>query len=601
MRPVPGASRRAVMEGRFLDQQQVAELERARATLDAIGEALVNIDHSGSVVYINAAAEAITGWSRAEAIGRAFGEVVQFSDGGPRTRRVDAGVGEPHHRSVAFVERALIRRDGTECPIEERTALVHDHLGSVIGEVVLLRDVTAVRALTVRMAHLAHHDLLTGLPNRLLLADRLARALVLADRHQRCVAVLFLDIDRFKHINDSLGHSIGDELLHAVGRELTMCVRSSDTVSRQGGDEFVVVLSELERPEDAAVGAQKIVTAIKRPHLVSGHELHVSVSVGICGYPQDGHDAETLLRNADIALYRAKDAGRDCYEFFRPEMKRHAIERQSIEAELHGALKRGEFVLHCQPKIDLKSGAISGMEALIRWQHPRRGLVGPGQFIAIAEDCGLIAPIGCWVVEEACRQAQGWQDAGLPDIPISVNISAAEFRNKHFVDHIRDILADSRLAPHYLEIEVTETILMIDAGATATTLGRLKDMGVRLAIDDFGTGFSNLSYLNRFPIDALKIDKSFVQQIVAAPSDAPIVSAVIRMAKSLKQRVIAEGVETSDQVAFLVAEECTEGQGFYFSRPMPASQLVESMFLRSDGRAGLRQTDALPHAQRRVS
>jgi diguanylate cyclase len=348
-------------------------------------------------------------------------------------------------------------------------------------------------------------------------------------------------------------------------------------VSRQGGDEFVVVLSELEHPEDAAIGAQKIVAAVKRPRIIGGHELHLTVSVGISVFPQDGRDAETLLRNSDIALYHAKAQGRDRFEFFMPDMKVRAVERQSIEADLHRAVRKQEFVLHYQPKVNLRTGAICGTEALVRWQRPDRGLTEPAGFIAVAEECGLISPIDRWVVHEACRQAQTWQDDGLPPLPVSVNVSAVELLNKDFVSTINDILAATRLDPQYLEIELTESSLMAHVEATSSTLRRLKDIGVRLAIDDFGTGYSNLSYLNQFPIDALKIDKSFVHQITPGLNGAPIVSAVINMAKSLNHRVIAEGVETGTQLDFLLAEDCGEGQGFYFSRPVVAARLAEMM------------------------
>jgi diguanylate cyclase (GGDEF)-like protein len=412
------------------------------------------------------------------------------------------------------------------------------------------------------------------LPNRLLLGDRLARALALAHRHQRQLAVLFLDIDRFKYINDSLGHALGDDLLRAVGREVTMCVRSSDTVSRQGGDEFVVVLSELEHAEDAAMGAQKIIAALARPHKLAGHELHITVSIGISVYPDDGEDAETLLQSADTALYHAKDQGRDCYQFFRSDLNVRAVERQSIEAGLHRALDQREFELLYQPKLNLKTGAVVGAEALIRWRHPHRGLLEPAQFVPIAEDCGLIKPIGRWVVHEACRQAQAWHDAGLKPIPVSVNISAVEFRSKGFLQNVVDILKQTCLDPRYLEIELTESALMAHVEATNAVLHSLKTLGVQLAIDDFGTGWSSLSYLRQFPIDALKVDKSFVQEITSGSTAAPIVSAVISMGKSLKHRVIAEGVETQDQLAFLQAEDCGEGQGYYFSRPLVAQQFA---------------------------
>ncbi len=429
----------------------------------------------------------------------------------------------------------------------------------------------------VRMAHLAQHDALTDLPNRILLNDRLAQAIALARRQGKQLAVMFLDLDRFKHINDSLGHAVGDQLLQSVAQRLTAVVRSSDTVCRQGGDEFVILLADVEHAEDAALSAQKILAALTVPHRIDQLELHVTVSIGISIYPDDGQDADTLIKSADTAMYHAKEGGRNNYQFFEPDMNVLAVERHSIEGGLRRALERQEFMLHYQPKIDLESGVISGVEALVRWQHPQRGQILPEQFVWIAEDCGLIVPIGAWVLREACREAQTWQDAGLPPIPVAVNISAVQFRHKDFLQSLADILNDTGLAPRYLELELTESVLMHDADSTACVLKALKAMGVRLAIDDFGTGYSSLSYLKRFPIDTLKIDQSFLRDITHATADsddAAIVAAVVSMGKNLNQRVIAEGVETREQLAFLQAQGCGEGQGFYFSRPVTAEELV---------------------------
>jgi EAL domain-containing protein (putative c-di-GMP-specific phosphodiesterase class I) len=339
----------------------------------------------------------------------------------------------------------------------------------------------------------------------------------------------------------------------------------------------VVVLSELERAEDAAMGARKIIAALARPHQLTGHEIHLTVSIGISVYPDDGEDAETLLKSADMALFHAKDQGRDCYQFYEPELNARSVERHTIEAGLHRALEQCEFELHYQPKMNLRTGDVVGAEALIRWRHPDRGLIEPAEFVPIAEASGLIRPIGHWVVHEACRQAQAWQDAGLQPIPVSVNISAVEFRSKSFLNSIADILKSTSLDPRYLEIELTESSLMAQGDDTSSVLHALKALGVQLAIDDFGTGWSSLSYLRHFPIDALKVDKSFVQEINAGSNAARIVSAVISMGKGLKHRVIAEGVETRDQLAFLRAENCDEGQGYFFSRPMVAQQFARGL------------------------
>jgi diguanylate cyclase (GGDEF)-like protein len=430
------------------------------------------------------------------------------------------------------------------------------------------RQTEQIEKVRVELQHLAHHDVLTDLPNRVLLKDRLGQAIEAAHRQGRQLAVMYMDIDRFKHINDSLGHAIGDKLLQSVAKRLLTCVRVSDTVSRQGGDEFVLLLPLIENPEGAALSAKKILAALAQPHNVEGHDLHISFSIGVSIYPNDGADAEALLKHADTAMFYAKENGRNNYQFFETEMDDRAVERQFIEASLRRALQLNEFVLEYQPKIDLNSGAMVGVEALIRWQHPQRGLMMPAQFVSIAEDCGLILQIGRWVLHEACQQAAAWSAAGLPAITVAVNISALEFRADEFLDNVRATLKATGLDPHFLEIELTESVLMRDAESTNAVLHALSNMGIRLSIDDFGTGYSSLSYLRRFPIDTLKIDQWFVNQLDANPDDATIVQAVISMGKSLHQRVIAEGVETQEQYAFLLAEKCDEGQGHYFGLPL---------------------------------
>ena len=349
---------------------------------------------------------------------------------------------------------------------------------------------------------------------------------------------------------------------------------------RQGGDEFVLLLSHIEHAEDAARSAQKMLAALALPHYIDRHDLHISASIGISIYPNDGQDAETLIKNADTAMYHAKENGRNNYKFFEQSMNARAVQRQSIEGGLRRALERQEFVLHYQPKINLHSGTIVGVEALVRWQHPQRGLLPPEQFVPIAEDCGLILPIGRWVLREACNQAQAWLQSGLPPTTIAINASAPEFHAKDFLENIRATLEDTRLEPRYLELELTESVLMRDAEASDSVLHALADLGVKLAVDDFGTGYSSLSYLRKFPIDTLKIDQLFVNQMTRNPDDAAIVSAVIGMAKSLRLRVIAEGVETPEQVAFLRARQCDEGQGYHFGHPMAAEALAA--LLQSD-------------------
>ena len=437
----------------------------------------------------------------------------------------------------------------------------------------------------LRLRAMSQHDVLTDLPNRLLLKDRLIQAISRARRNRNQLAVLFLDLDGFKHINDSLGHPIGDKLLQSVAACLSACVRKSDTVSRHGGDEFVIVLSQVTHVEDAAISAAKIISELKREHSIGEHCLRVTVSIGISTYPGDGEDGETLLKNADTAMYRAKEYGRDNYQFFTPDMGFQAVERQSLESQLRYALERQELLLHYQPKVNLKTGAITSVEALVRWQHPERGLLLPGQFLTIAEDTGMIVAIGQWVLREACRQTREWLDAGLLAVPVAVNISSVEFRSDQFLEGVQVALKNACLDPRYLELELTETVLMRHAESAAHAIEQLKAIDVRLAVDDFGTGYSSLSYLTRFPTDALKVDQSFVRDIIVSAHDAIVVSAIISLGKSLKHRVIAEGVETPEQLAFLQAHGCDEGQGYYFSRPLVAQQfakLLETGLIREE-------------------
>ncbi len=557
------------------------ERERAQVTLNSIGDAVVSTDVSGRVTYLNGVAEELTGWSQHEAVGHPLEDVFRIIDATTRQAAQNSTMlAIRDDKPLALPPNCvLIRRDGIEAAIEDSTAPIHDRRGAVTGAVMVFHDVSVARAMTRKMAYLAQHDSLTDLPNRVLLSDRLREAIALSSRHERKLAVLFLDLDRFKHINDSKGHVVGDRLLQSVAQRLFACVRSSDTVGRLGGDEFVVLLWEVRRAEDAAITAAKILEAVRKPHLIDEDELHVTGSIGIVTYPDDGTDAETLMKKVDLAMYHAKETGRDSYQFFKPEMNARAIERQSLEDSLRYALERQELVLHYQPKFNLATGEITGAEALIRWRHPQRGLIPPGQFITIAEDCGLIVPIGRWVLREACRQARAWQMAGLPPLCVAINISSVELRAPGFVSGVRATLQETGLEPRYLELELTQTVLIEDSRSVADVLTELKDIGVLLALDDFGTGYSNLSHLKRFPIDALKIDQSFVHDLTMDEDNAGIVTAVIGMGKSLHMRVVAEGVETRNQLEILQEYGCLQGQGYYFCRPVPAEefgQLLES-------------------------
>jgi diguanylate cyclase (GGDEF)-like protein/PAS domain S-box-containing protein len=568
---------RYAVERKIIEEALFVEKERAQVTLNSIGDAVICTDIVGNISFLNLVAEKMTGWSSHEAVGRAMAEVLQIVDStshetipNPMERAVE------QDRTVHLpLNCLLIRRDGFEIPIEDSVSPIHDREGQATGAVIVFRDVSVAQAMTLQMTHTAQHDFLTALPNRILLNDRVSQAITSAPRHMKKVAVLFLDLDGFKHINDSLGHPIGDKLLQSVAGRLVGCVRDSDTVSRQGGDEFVVLLSEVDEPEDAAITARRMLQTVAEAHSIDRHDLHVTASIGLSVYPDDGLDAETLIKNADTAMYQAKENGRQSYQFFKPAMNVRAVERQFIEEGLRRALERQEFALHYQPKINLRTGEITGAEALIRWTHPIRGAVSPAQFIPVAEDCGLILPIGNWVLHEACKQAQAWLDAGLRLGTMAVNISAMEFRDEHFLEGVFAILKNTGLDPRFLELELTESVLMKHAESTESILKTLRARGVQLAVDDFGTGYSSLSYLRKFPIDALKIDQSFVRQITTAPDETSIVTAVISMGRNLKLRVVAEGVETQEELVFLQTHQCDEAQGYYFSRPVPPQQFAK--------------------------
>jgi diguanylate cyclase (GGDEF)-like protein/PAS domain S-box-containing protein len=551
------------------------ENEVANATLNSIGEAVLRTDIRGVVTYLNRVAEEMTGWSREEALGRPIVDVLQFVDsvsGAAIDDAVATVLREDKTEATTVITGTLVRRDGVELGIENRVTVVDDRSGNLIGAVVVVRDVGATRAASLETSRASQHDVLTNLPNRTLFNDRLRQAISLAERQGKQLAVLFVDLDQFKRINDSLGHTMGDKLLRSVAGRLVACVRRTDTVCRMGGDEFVILLSQVEHAEDAAITARKILRAVAAPHILDNKSLDMNVSIGGSTYPDAGQDAESLLSQADAAMYEAKQHGRNRYEFFRSDMRARLATRLLLEGDLRYALGRNEFLLHYQPKINLKTGLITGMEALIRWVHPKQGMLLPAAFVPIAEECGLISPIGQWVLLEACRQSRAWSEAGFGVMPVAVNVSAVEFQSKDFLSGVRAVLIATGMEPKNLELELTETVLMQDAESAVVTLRALKAMGVRLAIDDFGIGYSSFTYLRRFPVDTLKLDQSFVQEITADPQRITMVGAMINIGKSLNQRVIAEGVETRSQLDFLQRHGCGEGQGFYFSHPVMAEE-----------------------------
>ena len=572
---------RNMAERKTAEEVLFTENERAQVTLNSIGDAVLSTDTSGIVTYLNIVAEKMTGWSCEHALGRHFLEVFHIIDSTtrePSPNPMELAIRED--KTVALAANCiLIRRDGQEFAIEDSTAPIHDRAGLIAGAVIVFHDVSVSKAMVTEMSRLAHHDSLTDLPNRVLLDDRLDQAIAVARRNDTQIGVLFLDLDGFKHINDSLGHAVGDKLLRAVGDRLVKTVRSADTVGRQGGDEFVVLLTDIKKATDAGIAAKKIISALALPHKLDTHELRITASIGISTYPQDGDNAEALMKNADMAMYQAKVNAPNTCQFFREDMNLRAIERHCVESDLSRGLERNEFVLHYQPKINLETGEISGVEALIRWQHPHRGLVSPANFIPIAEECGLILQIDRWVVKEACRKIQEWIGSGLHPPPVAVNVSSLEFRSIEFLENLRRVLKQSGLDPSYLDLELTETALMLHAKSTIFVLRELKAIGVRLSLDDFGTGYSSLGYLKWFPIDSIKIDQSFVRTITDDATndsdDSTLVSTMIAMARSLKKNVVAEGVETEEQMNFLRAEGCNEAQGYYFGKPIAATNFAK--------------------------
>jgi len=524
------------------------------------------------ILYVNPAFERTTGYAPHEALGRN----ARFLQGSDTDQLVLKEIGEAVKagREGHGVLRNY-RKDGSAFWNELHVAPVRDDAGALTHFVGVLNDVSVVREHQRVLEFRAHHDALTGLPNRIMLRDRLEQAIAQARRRKESVAVLWLDLDHFKFVNDSHGHQVGDGLLVALSDRLRATVRESDTVARLGGDEFVVLMPGINSDADAAAGAQKVLQALSTPFEVNGHVLNASTSVGVSLFPKDGDSSEQLLSHADIAMYRAKNDGRNGFHFYSSELSVQSREHEAVTRALHLALDERQFELHYQPKIDLVSGDIMGVEALIRWRHPERGLVSPADFIPIAEETGLIVPMGEWVLATACAQAKAWQSDWQANISVAVNVSARQFRQHDLPATVRRVLAETGLPPHSLELELTESLLMQQTDVVVNALRAIRDMGVSLALDDFGTGFSSLTYLRSFPLNVLKIDRSFVSGVDTIEADAAITRAIIGMAHSLGLSVVAEGVETAAQLDFLKHQHCDVAQGYLLGRPMPASELAK--------------------------
>ena len=555
-----------------LQQEQAV----AQRVLGAVGDAVVACDAARLVTSFNPVAEDLTGWRNAEAVGQPIETVLRLVDQASGRAMLSPLEMALNSNAVASVQpdSVLLRRDGVRSPIEASAAPVHDADGNLVGAVMVFHDVSESRAMAMKMSHLAQHDYLTDLPNRVLLHDRLAQALAAAERGQKG-ALLFVDLDFFKNINDTLGHQAGDKVLQEVARRLVDVVRADDTVSRQGGDEFVLLLVRLADPRDAARVAEKLILAIEQPFHVEGQALHISASVGIALFPQDARDVKTLMKQADTALYHAKQSGRGRYSYFTGVMSEKAEQRMRMEHDLRLALANEDFFLVYQPKVMQPEGRVTGMEALVRWRRCDTGeVVPPDQFIPVAEETGLIVALDEWVMREACRQNHAWQQAGLASVPVSVNVSLARFDPDRLITHVRKVLADTCMDPRCLEIEFTESQMFTHLERAQLLIAQLKELGVHVTVDDFGTGYSGLGYLMRYKFDVLKIDRSFVQGLPDDPAHTAIVRAIIGMAHALDCRVVAEGVETFAQADVLQAYGCHEMQGYLYSRPVPADEFA---------------------------
>ncbi|MCR4304054.1 MAG: EAL domain-containing protein [Gallionella sp.] len=528
------------------------------------------VGREGQCDYVNRAWLEFTGHTLEQELGDGWTEGIHPED---REHCLGTILSAFNRREPFTMEYRMHHRDGSYHWLLDHGAPYTDLDGEFAGYLGTCYDITERKQYESQLEYQAQHDALTGLPNRNLLADRIKQVISRVGRHGSLVGVVFLDLDNFKVINDSLGHETGDHILKEVGGRLAAAVRDGDTVARYGGDEFVVVLADMAHEVDAANAIRKLMAAMTAPFSVGGRDIVVNASLGVAVCPRDGEDQATLLRNADTALYRAKEAGRNTYQFYAAEMNQRLLARLDLERDMRRALERGEFLLHYQPQVNLASGAIIGAEALVRWRQPERGLVSPGEFIPLAEETGLIVPLGEWVLREACRQARAWRDAGLPEITMSVNLSARQFRSPGLVQTILDILSETGLEARFLEMEITESMVMHDPEGAIAVLDELQKHGITFAMDDFGTGYSSLNYLKRFPIHKLKIDQSFVRNIITDPEDAAITNAVIELGHGLELTVIAEGVETEAQRAFLIERGCDEIQGYLFSRPVPAAEM----------------------------
>ena len=549
-----------------------AQINKLSSVMEQTADIVIVTDTKGKIEYVNPSFEKITGYTYKEAVNNTPRILASGKHKHAFYKHLWDTITTGNSYSNIFINR---RKDGSLYYEEKTITPIKDHAGTITHFVSTGKDISEHIQVQERLQHMTHHDALTDLPNRNLFLDRLQQALTRARWHNRLVAVILLDLDHFKNINDTFGHTVGDQLLLQLSKRLSNSVRDGDTIGRFGGSEFAILMDDIDSDKHMSSLAKKLTDTLALPFKIKKQELFITASIGVSIYPNDGEDPDTLLRNADIAMYRAKELGKNNYQFYSDNLSAQIFERLALENHLRRAVDQNEFILYYQPQLDARNHRITGVEALLRWHHPDLGLVSPNNFIPHLEESGLIEEIGDWLLETACRQSREWHDTGWSYLHMSVNISGRQFNNPNFISSVHNIISTTNINPEFLELEITESMLMRNASATINALHSLNELGVRFAIDDFGTGHSSLSYLRRFPIDTIKIDRSFIHDVTENPDDAAIVSAIIVMAQSLSLNVIAEGIETQEQVEFLSSRNCHYLQGNLISRPLPAEEMTE--------------------------
>ncbi|WP_144395336.1 EAL domain-containing protein [Pleionea sediminis] len=571
-----------ITQRKIAEEALINEKERIRVTLNSIGDAVIATDLDGNVTFLNPIAEDMTGWTSQEAAGQPIEIIMPLQDGDTeQVLRNPIRIALEEGRTAGMTLNCkLMKGEGTTLEVEDSAAPIRNHLGEVTGAIIVFHDVSEARAMAIKMTHIAQHDVLTNLPNRLLLRDRAMQALQKSRRTKRKVALLLFDIDHFKNINETLGHDAGDRMIKMVSHELSGILREDDTLCRQGGDEFIILLSEVNTTTEITRFVSRLFEVFDQDWKLDEHSFRLTVSLGIAISPDDSHDLDELYRHADAAMFTAKKNGRDGFQFYSQEIEKRLLLKKELEVALKHQAKNREFEVHYQPKVDVKTGNMVGAEALVRWRKPDGSLINPLDFIPLAEDTGLILPLGKWVLKEACRQAKVWHDFN-PGFRVAINISIVQFEDVDFIDEVKNILIQSQVKPEQIEFEITESVLANDTENATNIINELKSLGVKIALDDFGTGYSSLSYIKGFPLDVLKIDQSFVKNMLHSSVDQAIIAAIIQMAKGLELRLVAEGVETNEHAEYLETMGCEIMQGYLYSKPIPEfelSKIIDKQF-----------------------